>query len=297
MIRRLFFAVCLSVAVSGCACFNRENTPLVNAVDKRLVPESTTAKVFTAPLVVPVGITAGILDIFVVHPVSVISDSTHDTLDLLWKCRSGGYVTKAGSTIPLVALTPVVFTGDWLARSVFDISRRGRPQQENKPPTIDKDALLKLTPTEIRDSLAKGDTKRVDDWCSAAQTDSGRDHSDGMRVVFEDSRPGTPASDTALNYLSWTRYPTNEAYLVDLLKAHKVSSKEGYIISRLVQKKSVLCSHYLMERLTTADLPAAKATEYLRHILNIGNGDDVAAVLQRVMGRPPATGQVTSEAK
>lgn len=107
---------------SNCAVFNRNNTPLVVKVEENLVPEDTGKKILAAPLFIPLGLVAGILDLFIVHPIIRIPDAFNDTISLLWTPRGNGYVTNMGFLPISVVLTPIVFTLDLLARSSFDIN-------------------------------------------------------------------------------------------------------------------------------------------------------------------------------
>lgn len=118
----------------GCAVFNRDNTPALNLVEQHLVPTDRTARAISYPLVVPIGLTAATLDMVLFHPLSVAGDAWDDTNDLLWKKLDWDqqYVTTTVLNAPRVAVMPVVFTTDFLARSSFDISRRGGDIRLNK---------------------------------------------------------------------------------------------------------------------------------------------------------------------
>lgn len=115
-----FAMACLIFALSGCAVFDRKNTILVNAVEQNLVPESGAARWLLAPIYLPVGLAAGVLDAFLVHPLRMIPEAISDTDDFLWEFSDEtGYVTHAGSIVYRTAVSPVVFTVIWLARSAF----------------------------------------------------------------------------------------------------------------------------------------------------------------------------------
>lgn len=111
----------------GCAVFNRANTPALNFVDEHLVPANQTARALAYPVIVPLGLVAATADMFVIHPLSVAGDAWKDTNDLLWKDLDweNRFVTTTVVNAPRVAAMPVIFTTDFLARSSFDISRRG----------------------------------------------------------------------------------------------------------------------------------------------------------------------------
>lgn len=134
--RRLsLFAILLPLLVcSGCAVFNRNNTPALNAVEQYLVPADRTVRMVAAPLIVPVGLAAATLDVVLLHPLSVAGDAWDDTNDLLWKKLDWEhqFATTTVLNAPRVAVMPVIFTADFLARSSFDISRKGGNVRLNK---------------------------------------------------------------------------------------------------------------------------------------------------------------------
>jgi len=114
---------------SGCAVFNRSNTPALNFVEKNLIPKEDPAKTLSYPLTLPIGLVAASLDMFVFHPVSVVHESWNDTTDMLWEKMHWDtqYATTTASLVPRAALTPVVFTGDFLFRSTFDVNGKRTP--------------------------------------------------------------------------------------------------------------------------------------------------------------------------
>ena len=119
---------------SGCAVFNRDNTPALNFVEQHLVPTDRSVRMISSPLIVSVGLAAATLDMVLLHPLSVAGDAWDDTNDLLWKNLNWDhqYVTTTVLNAPRVAVMPLVFTTDFLARSSFDISRRGGDIRLNK---------------------------------------------------------------------------------------------------------------------------------------------------------------------
>ncbi|RII28276.1 MAG: hypothetical protein CXR30_13815 [Geobacter sp.] len=133
----------------GCAIFNRDNTPTLNLVERHLVPKEQTARLISAPLVVPIGFAAATLDMVLFHPISVAGDAWDDTNDLLWKNLDWDrqFVTTTVLNAPRAVAVPIVFTTDFLARSSFDISRRGGDIRLNKGGnTMGKDSDPAITP-------------------------------------------------------------------------------------------------------------------------------------------------------
>jgi hypothetical protein len=127
--------ICFTLLLcSGCAVFNRNNTAALNAVEKYLVPTDKTAQLISSPVIIPLGFAAATLDMVLLHPLSVAEDAWDDTNDILWKDLDWDrhYVTTTVLNAPRLAAMPVLFTGDFLARSSFDISRRGGNLRLNK---------------------------------------------------------------------------------------------------------------------------------------------------------------------
>lgn len=153
MYRRMLILISVTLQLcSGCAVFNRNNTPALNLVEQHLVPKEQTARLISAPLVVPIGFAAATLDMVLLHPISVAGDAWDDTNELLWQHQDwdNRYVTTTVLNAPRVLAVPVVFTTDFLARSSFDISRRGGDIRLNNPgnqaPGNDKQQEMKPRP-------------------------------------------------------------------------------------------------------------------------------------------------------
>ena len=135
MRRSIILASCLTLLLSsGCAVFNRNNTPALNAVEQHLVPTDKTTQLLVSPVVIPLGFAAATLDMVLLHPLSVAGDAWDDTNDVLWQGLDfdNRYVTTTVMNAPRLAAMPVIFTADFLARSSFDISRRGGNVRLNK---------------------------------------------------------------------------------------------------------------------------------------------------------------------
>lgn len=133
LVTAIFIALSLYM-MSGCAVFNRNNTPATNYVEAHFASENQTVRVLSYPLVVPAGIIAAAMDMLLFHPISVAKDSWEDTNELLWKNLEwdNQYVTTTVVHAPRIAAIPIVFTADLIARSNFDISRRGGEITLNK---------------------------------------------------------------------------------------------------------------------------------------------------------------------
>jgi hypothetical protein len=117
-------------ASAGCAWRNREHTPLFNASEKYLVPREQPARALSYPVTVPVSLAAVTLDLLLVHPAMELPRAYDDTKDALWDIRwrdwREGAFTESAKLLPRVALTPAMFAGDWLARSIAGSDGPGR---------------------------------------------------------------------------------------------------------------------------------------------------------------------------
>lgn len=118
------------VLLPSCALFQKKNLVLVHAVEEHLVPESTSLKILTAPIYLPIGITAGVLDVFLVHPVSVIPKTGAKTIEVLWTPRDLGYYTRWGSVPFSLLATPPFFLVSWSYYWFFEGERHERQKME-----------------------------------------------------------------------------------------------------------------------------------------------------------------------
>ncbi|PJZ75797.1 hypothetical protein [Leptospira neocaledonica] len=150
---------------SNCAVFNRNNTPLVIKVEENLVPEETGYKILAAPVYIPLGLVAVILDLIIVHPIIRIPDAFNDTVKLLWTPRDAGYVTRMGFLPISTAMTPVVFILDLFARSSFDINGNTDYYQSPAPKRTVNKALESGDSTKILKLLESFDYAWPPDLC------------------------------------------------------------------------------------------------------------------------------------
>ncbi|MAF67563.1 MAG: hypothetical protein CMJ84_18145 [Planctomycetes bacterium] len=136
---KLFVVPVLLLACGACAFTNPDNTPLVTWSGEALggSEAATVTKVATAPLAV----TLGIVDVFVVHPASVVDDAGADAHEWLWEAPVRGAATRSFLFLPRVALTPVVFTASWIARALFNLPPHGA--EEAQPTTEERERRLR----------------------------------------------------------------------------------------------------------------------------------------------------------
>jgi hypothetical protein len=108
---------------SACAVMNKENRIVLNSLDNAaegsFVTGSTAAKVAAAPIALPVGITAGLIDMTLVTPGRATVPAAKDTDSYLWKNPQGSELRQTMLFMPKVVATPIVFISDWAFRSVF----------------------------------------------------------------------------------------------------------------------------------------------------------------------------------
>lgn len=109
--------------LAGCAVTRPENRVLLNSLDKAVqgsaITRSTTARVLAAPIALPVGVTAGVLDAAVVTPARAAVPAAKDTSVYLWENPQGSDLRQMMLLVPKIVATPVLFVTDWTCRSVF----------------------------------------------------------------------------------------------------------------------------------------------------------------------------------
>jgi hypothetical protein len=179
------------LAPPGCAWRNREHTPLFNASEKYLVPMTQPARAMSFPVTVPVSLAAVAVDLLLVHPVMELPRAYDDTKDALWELHwadwKGEAFTQAASLLPRVALTPVVFAGDWLGRSVAgsDTPRHGASGRHAVP--VNVDGRRAEGDARLRALAAKKDRAgflaAADNLCPAYPDLAGCRTADGLRAL------------------------------------------------------------------------------------------------------------------
>jgi hypothetical protein len=119
--RSLLPLLALGFVLGGCAWANRDNRPVWNAFEEHLVPEGDTAFLVSLPLTVPGGVLAILIDTFIAHPIQVGDDAWNDAGDVWddmdWREQ---YYTEMAQLPFRAILTPIVFVGSFLSRSLFD---------------------------------------------------------------------------------------------------------------------------------------------------------------------------------
>ncbi|QEM68828.1 hypothetical protein FO488_12110 [Geobacter sp. FeAm09] len=116
------FLFCSALA-SGCAIMNKDNRLVLNSLDEAMqgsaIIDSTAGKIAAAPVALPVGMAAGVIDMAVVTPARATVPAGKDTVEYLWENPQGSDLRQAMLFIPKVVATPVLFISDWAVRSIF----------------------------------------------------------------------------------------------------------------------------------------------------------------------------------
>ncbi len=113
-----------ALAASGCAVTQEQNRRLLNAMDASLTPCCDGGRWALAPVALPLGLVAGVLDAVVVHPATAVDDAWGDTVELLWTPEGESRLRRAVLTPFMAAFTAPVFVGSWLGRCLLPISPR-----------------------------------------------------------------------------------------------------------------------------------------------------------------------------
>jgi hypothetical protein len=142
--KRLLPLAVLALLCSSCAFMSRRNRPLMNACENALWPESTSAKVAVSPVVLPVCLTAGVVDTVLVHPVTVLDDAWYDTNAALWQPTDRGYVTECALFPFRAGLTPPVWALHFTSRCLFLAPPWPPPPDELTEDLADPDRAMRL---------------------------------------------------------------------------------------------------------------------------------------------------------
>jgi hypothetical protein len=111
------------VMAGGCAITDRNNRLVLNSLDNAVqdsaITNSTAGRIAAAPLAIPAGTVAGVLDMAIVTPARAVRPAWKDTSEYLWEDPQGSDMRQMMLFVPKVVATPLLFTGDWAFRSSF----------------------------------------------------------------------------------------------------------------------------------------------------------------------------------
>lgn len=270
MIRRarVVSSLAFALMLAGCAFMNRENTPLLNVVERRLVPATTGIKVLVSPIVVPVGIAAGATDVFVVHPLMVIPPAARDVRNF-WRQRIDGYVTRMGAVIPRAAVTPVLFAGSWLGRSAFDVGPARRRAEGRESGSALETAIARDDPGAISRQLT-----------AAARTRTVLP-SPLLRSVVERYGDNAPLQRQAFDALLARGDEPDETYLLDLLRSG-AGAREAPLIEAFVLRRSRRGGEVMLELLFSPATSPDRARTLLIGIVRIADDDQLRRLAERI---------------
>lgn len=109
---------------AGRALAGNGNWPVSNALAKAVQPRSPLARAIWMPVSLPVRAVALALDATVVRPITVVPVSGKDAKKFFRLPASARPLKRTLVTVPVTALTPVVFVGDWAGRVLLPIGTR-----------------------------------------------------------------------------------------------------------------------------------------------------------------------------
>lgn len=119
----------------SCAWSNPDNRPVWNKFEENLVPDDTGWFAATLPVTVPLGLLSIAVDTVIAHPLQVVDDAYDDSSEL-WDPDDlefdTAYYTEMGFLPLRTIATPIVFTGSFLARSIFDIRAPVAPMTDEE---------------------------------------------------------------------------------------------------------------------------------------------------------------------
>lgn len=139
-------AIALTLLPS-CAWSNQDNRPVWNAFEQNLVPSGDGLFLATLPLTVPLGLGAILVDTVIAHPLQVVDDAYEDAATL-WDSDDlefeDAYYTELAFLPLRTAVTPVVFLGSFLGRSIFDIRAPVKKMSKAQREALDAERKRKI---------------------------------------------------------------------------------------------------------------------------------------------------------
>ncbi|EQA36386.1 hypothetical protein LEP1GSC047_3254 [Leptospira inadai serovar Lyme str. 10] len=259
----------------NCAIFNRNNTPLIVQVEKHLVPEEPVPKIIAAPLYIPIGLLAGLLDLFLVHPIMRIPNAYQDTISILWTPRpENRYVTRMAFLPFSVLLTPVIFFGDLFFRSAFDVN--GNVDRAR----IEEDPIKQVKP--IQQALAENNRAAILKWLTSYSYSEPELSRSIIDKYPEDAEIRRLALQKLVGTLNDKTFPKFEDSLVGYLNKDPQSDRILLgVFRRLYSKKA---SEAILNLVRTRQVSKENAKDYILTILYIGSEKDVQFIVDQLSG-------------
>ncbi len=130
----------------GCAVSSLNHMATTNWVDRHIVPDNKVVQWVMTPVWIPICCVTLAVDNFIIAPVVSLPSAYLDTIDF-WKKEAGGYYTEMGILPFRILLTPIIFFGDWLGRTLYAVEPRedaalGWPQWGHQWVRDEKGCLL-----------------------------------------------------------------------------------------------------------------------------------------------------------
>ncbi|TGK06443.1 hypothetical protein EHO60_15505 [Leptospira fletcheri] len=273
--RRNFFTILIFLCIScwNCAIFNRNNTPLIVRVEKHLVPEETVPKVLAAPFYLPVGLAAGVLDLFIVHPILRIPDAYRDTISALWTPQpENGYMTRMAFLPFSVLLTPVFFIGDLFFRSAFDVNGNvDRARIEEVPEK-------KVKP--LQQALSEGDRATILKCLSSYTYYEPNTLYAVLEAYPSDEEIRQLAFVKLVSALNARTFPEFEDFLLSQL--NRDARTDRLLLGAFRRLSSKKASAEILRLLRTGSVPEALAKDYMIAVIYIGNEKELQYILDRI---------------
>lgn len=287
-ILRCLAVVFLFINLTNCAIFQRKNLILVNAVEENLVPKDDSAKIWASPFYIPVGILAGALDVFVVHPISVIPKAANDTLNALWTDRNNlPYVTRMGVIPFSLLLSGPMFTLSWSYHWLFEDST-----EESKGFRPNKTLTTEEWISKLEIAIESNSNEEIGDLLNLCELNTKTDKQIKLLIkVYQKYK-----SNARLNLSSMALYcllskgyynPTIEDFVVQIfLKDHSLDiiyNNRNNLVAYFIQNRSQKGSKALIEMLSDESLNNRWIPFIVDNLFIFGYKEEKDEIINRVI--------------
>jgi hypothetical protein len=249
-----------------CAAFNKKNTPLIAAVEKNLVPKKQPARILAAPLYLPVGIVAGVTDIFIVHPIKQLPDAYKDVTESLWKINFNGHITEMG-TLPIrTVLSPIVFSVAWLMRSAFDFDF-SHPVQEPEPNL------------SLEKAYSEKDTAKMSEWMGQCKFKNNEERQIARKIFQEYKNiEHQELYNNTVHCLCYYNFKDNEDFFVSQIE----KDFDNSLLYCYSNHQSDKVSKEILRILQSKELTNEQFVDFINTIFRIGNQEDIQKLKEKV---------------
>jgi len=279
--------VMLFIFFSNCAIFQRKNLVLVNAVEENLVPENDSAKIWASPFYIPVGILAGALDVFIVHPISVIPNAAEDTIDTLWSDKPDlGYVTRMGIVPFSLLLSGPMFALSFSYHWLFEDSSDGTDLQSEQVNYSQKE-----WENEIESALEANSMKKLETLLNSCNSHLKSERDVRLLIkVYEKYKNNNKVnlSNTGLYcLLAKNGYDSNiENFIVKIFlqdnSLELIYNNRNALVSYFIQYRSQKGSKVLIEMLSDENLDSRWIPFIVESIFIFGYQEERNEIINRI---------------